>query len=71
MGNGQKAQMKRERNAKDAKKGPTSQLKVPKPFFLGRTMLPRLLSVKLADKLFYAPCVLRRKYLVPDEYGRI
>ncbi|KAH8554735.1 At2g23090 like protein [Umbelopsis sp. PMI_123] len=27
MGNGQKAQMKRERNAKDAKKGPTSQLK--------------------------------------------
>ncbi|KAI9280564.1 At2g23090 like protein [Umbelopsis sp. AD052] len=27
MGNGQKAQMKRDRNAKDAKKGPTSQLK--------------------------------------------
>ncbi|KAI9269209.1 At2g23090 like protein, partial [Phascolomyces articulosus] len=28
MGNGAKAQMKRERNAKDQKKGPTSQLKV-------------------------------------------
>ncbi|GAB5586227.1 hypothetical protein Unana1_01127 [Umbelopsis nana] len=27
MGNGQKAQMKRDRNAKDLKKGPTSQLK--------------------------------------------
>ena len=27
MGNGAKAQQKRERNAKDAKKGPTSQLK--------------------------------------------
>ncbi|KDN44927.1 DUF1909-domain-containing protein [Tilletiaria anomala UBC 951] len=28
MGNGAKAQQKRERNAKDSKKGPTSQLKV-------------------------------------------
>ncbi|CAO3686829.1 unnamed protein product [Umbelopsis ramanniana] len=27
MGNGQKAQMKRDRNAKDLKKGPTLQLK--------------------------------------------
>jgi hypothetical protein len=27
MGNGAKAQQKRERNAKDANKGPTSQLK--------------------------------------------
>ena len=31
---GAKAQMKRERNAKDAKKGPTSQLKAVKYLFL-------------------------------------